>query len=72
MTGAMNLAVLVVYFLACWLLGLVYWMKGNPFEKALETALVGLGYGLVFTLALVASQFSAAIACGNHWSICSY
>lgn len=70
MTRHMDLAVIVVYFVTCWLMGLVFWMKGETFDKAVEFALTGLVYGVFFGIALLLVQFFAAIACGNFWSIC--
>ena len=60
-----------VYCLTCWIMGLVFWMKGEPFDKAVEFALTGLVYGFFYFVALFIAQFFAAIACGNFWSICS-
>lgn len=73
MTRHMNLVVIIVCFATCWFVGLVLWIKGSPFDEALEFALTGLVYGSFFMVALLLAQFFAAIACGNHWSgICPY
>ena len=70
MTRYMDAAVIGVYFVTCWIMGLVFWMKGGTFDKAMEFALTGLVYGVFFCIALFVSQFFAAIACGNFWGIC--
>ncbi len=71
MTRHMNVAVITVYFVTCWLVGLLLWMKGEAFDKAVESALTAVVYGGCFLVALLLAQFFAAIACGNFWSICS-
>lgn len=73
MTRHMNLAVVIVSFATCWLGGLVLWIKGSPFDEALEFALTGLVYAGCFMVALLCAEFFAALACGNRWtSICPY